>query len=301
MKVAAAPISWGVIEIPDWGYQMAPDRVLEEMKAVGFDATELGPPGYLPGDPIACRELLDRHGLRLVAGFLATVLHEPRPETLDEVNKQAALLAAAGAEMLVLAASLPGDSYEGRDRLSPDGWHRLSKSLAAAESIAASHGLGLSFHPHVGTAVESREDVQRLLDTTAVNLCLDTGHLFLGGTDPVLLAEQAGARVTHVHLKDVDLKVAGKFLSRELTYASAVREGLYQPLGRGGIDIQAVFGRLAEAGYQGWFVLEQDTALTAEPEPAGGPAEVARQSLDYFRRLYGARQHVIDIGGGIKR
>jgi inosose dehydratase len=143
--------------------------------------------------------------------------------------------------------------------------------------------------------------VQRLLDTTAVNLCLDTGHLFLGGTDPVLLAEQAGARVTHVHLKDVDLKVAGKFLSRELTYASAVREGLYQPLGRGGIDIQAVFGRLAEAGYQGWFVLEQDTALTAEPEPAGGPAEVARQSLDYFRRLYGARQHVIDIGGGIKR
>jgi inosose dehydratase len=301
MKVAAAPISWGVIEIPGWGYQMAPDRVLAEMKSVGFDATELGPPGYLPEDPIACRELLDRHGLRMVAGFLATVLHEPGPQTLDEVDKQARVLAAAGAEMLVLAASLPGDSYEGRDRLSPDAWRRLSKSLDAAESIAASHDLGLAFHPHVGTAVESREDVQRLLDTTDVNLCLDTGHLFLGGTDPVVLAKEAGARVTHVHLKDVDLEVAGKFLSRELTYASAVRDGLYQPLGRGGLDIQAVFGRLVEAGYQGWFVLEQDTALTADPEPAGGPAEVARQSLEYLRRLSGASQHIIDIGGGVKR
>jgi inosose dehydratase len=280
---------------------MAPDRVLAEMKSVGFDATELGPPGYLPEDPIACRELLDRHGLRLVAGFLATVLHEPGPQTLDEVDKQARVLAAAGAEMLVLAASLPGDSYEGRDRLSPDAWRRLSKSLDAAESIAASHDLGLAFHPHVGTAVESREDVQRLLDTTDVNLCLDTGHLFLGGTDPVVLAKEAGARVTHVHLKDVDLEVAGKFLSRELTYASAVRDGLYQPLGRGGLDIQAVFGRLVEAGYQGWFVLEQDTALTADPEPAGGPAEVARQSLEYLRRLSGASQHIIDIGGGVKR
>jgi inosose dehydratase len=301
MKVAAAPISWGVIEIPGWGYQMAPERVLAEMKSVGFDATELGPPGYLPEDPIACRELLDRHGLRLVAGFLATVLHEPRPQTLDEVNKQATVLAAAGAEMLVLAASLPGDSYEGRAQLSRDAWRRLSKSLGAAESIAASHDLGLAFHPHVGTAVENREDVQRLLDTTDVDLCLDTGHLFLGGTDPVVLAKEAGARVRHVHLKDVDLQVASKFLSRELTYASAVRNGLYQPLGQGGLDIQAVFGRLAEAGYQGWFVLEQDTALTAEPEPAGGPAEVARQSLDYFRRLSGARQHIIDIGGGVKR
>ena len=301
MKVAGAPISWGVIEIPDWGYQMAPERVLGEMKSAGFDATELGPPGYLPEDPIECRELLDRHGLRLVAGFLATVLHEAGSQAIDAVEKQATILAAAGAEMLVLAASLPGDSYDGRDRLSRGAWRRLSNSLAAAESIAASHNLGLAFHPHIGTAVESREDVQRLLDATEVNLCLDTGHLFLGGTDPVLLAQEAGARVTHVHLKDVDLEVASKFLARAMTYASAVRAGLYQPLGQGGLDIEAVFNRLMEAGYRGWFVLEQDTALTADPEPGGGPAEVARQSLEYFRRLSGARQHIIDIGGGVKR
>jgi inosose dehydratase len=301
MKVAAAPISWGVIEIPGWGHQMAPERVLGEMKSVGFDATELGPPGYLPEDPVACRELLDRHGLRLVAGFLAAVLHEPGSQALEAVDKQARVLAAAGAEMLVLAASMPGDSYDGQHRLSSESWRRISDAVAAAESVAAHHNIGLSFHPHIGTAVESREDVQRLLDASEVNLCLDTGHLFLGGTDPELLAKEAGGRITHVHLKDVNLEVASKFRARQISYAQAVRQGLYQPLGQGGLDIGAVYNRLLDAGYQGWFVLEQDTALTADPEPAGGPAEVARQSLEYFRGISGARHHIIDFGGGVKR
>lgn len=301
MKVAAAPISWGVIELQGWGYQMAPERVLGEMKSVGFDATELGPPGYLPEDPLACRDLLDRHGLRLVAGFLATVLHEPGSQALDAVDKQAVVLAACGGEMLVLAASMPGDGYDGRHRLSIEEWRRLSAAVAAAESVAAHHNIGLSFHPHIGTAVESRADVARLLDSSDVNLCLDTGHLFLGGSDPELLAKEAGGRITHVHLKDVDLEVASKFQARQITYAQAVRQGLYQPLGQGGLDIGAVYHRLLEAGYQGWFVLEQDTALTADPEPAGGPAEVARQSLEYFGGISGARQHIIDFGGGVKR
>jgi inosose dehydratase len=264
---------------------MAPERVLGEMKSVGFDATELGPPGYLPEDPVECRELLDRHGLGLVAGFLATVLHEPGPRALDEIEKHATVLAAAGAEILVLAASMPGGTYDDKHRLSREAWRRLSAALADAERIAVERQLSLAFHPHIGTAVESRDDVQRLLDATDVNVCLDTGHLFLGGTDPVLLIKEVGERVAHVHLKDVDLELASKFLSHELTYAAAVRHGLYQPLGQGGMDIEAVCNRLMGTGYKGWFVLEQDTALTAEPEPGAGPAEAARHSLEYCRRL----------------
>lgn len=291
MNVSGAPISWGVSELPDWGYRMAPDRVLSEMKSIGLDATELGPPGYLPEDPQLCRAMLDRHGLRLVAGFLATVLHDPGPTAISELTKQARTLKSAGAEMLVLAAALPGNSYDGCQELSGVAWGKLSQTLAEAEDIAAANGLGLAFHPHVGTAVENREQLERLMDTTPVDICLDTGHLFLGGTDPVQLAEEAGTRISHVHLKDVDLELAARFRSRSLTYAEAVQRGMYRPLGQGGLDIEAVLRRLQEASYRGWFVLEQDTALTADPEPGSGPSAAARQSLDYFRQLSAPEKH----------
>jgi inosose dehydratase len=291
MKVSGAPISWGVHELPDWGFRMAPDRVLAEMKSVGLDATELGPPGYLPEDPRACREMLDRHELRLVAGFFAAVLHDPGANTLSVLAKQASALASAGAEMLVVAAAMPGDTYDGHPDLSREAWRKLGQTLAEAEDIAAASGLGLAFHPHAGTAVETREQVERLLNTTDVDICLDTGHLHLGGTDPVQLAKEAGPRITHVHLKDVDLDLASSFRSHVLSYTAAVRRGMYRPLGQGGLDIEAVVRRLQEAGYQGWFVLEQDTALTADPEPGTGPAAAARQSLDYFRHISAPAAH----------
>ena len=198
MKVAGAPISWGVSELPSWGYRMAPDRVLEEMKSVGLDATELGPPGYLPDDPVACRELLERHGLRLVAGFLACVLHEALAGARNEIDRQARALEAAGAELLVLAAALPGDTYDNHGKLSTEAWRRMRGAISAAEDIASGHRLRLAFHPHAGTAVQSREEVDQLLSTTDVDLCLDTGHLFLGGSDPVRLAAEAGGRISHV-------------------------------------------------------------------------------------------------------
>lgn len=296
MRPAAAPISWGVSELPGWGYRMSPERVLHEMNAVGFEASELGPPGYLPEDPTERRELLDRYRLRLVAGFLAAVLHE-RPETaLAEIEKQAKALAASGAEMLVLAAGLPEDSYEIHDELSDSGWRILGETLAAAARVAVRYGLGLAFHPHVGTAVESRTQVQRLLDELDVDLCLDTGHLFLGGTDPARLIEEFGSRITHVHLKDVDLGLAARVRSNQLTYAAAVGMGLYCPLGQGGLDIETIFNRLQQSGYHGWFVLEQDTALTADPEPSRGPIEAARQSLEYFGRISSAKQHITAFG-----
>jgi inosose dehydratase len=285
MKVAGAPISWGVSELPDWGYRMDPKRVLGEMGGLGLSATELGPPGFLPEDPRELRELLDDAGLKLAAGFLAVVLHDRghRESAVSAVRREAEVLAVAGADVLVLAAALPGQSYDRREHLGKDGWQVLTESLAVAAELSATHGLELAFHPHVGTAVEAREDVTRLLETTDIAMCVDTGHLFLGGADPAEVVRAAGARVRHVHLKDVDATIAASVRSGERSYGAAVRSGLYRPLGSGDLDIGAVLGRLGDFGYEGWYVLEQDTALTAGPEPASGPVVGVRQSLDFFR------------------
>jgi inosose dehydratase len=271
---------------------MAPARVLAEMKAVGLDATELGPPGYLPDEASARRRMLDRYGMRLVAGFLAAVLHDPRRPAAGEIDKQARALAASGAEVLVLAAALPGQSYDRDERLSRPQWTALAESLVSAQEIASAHGLRLSFHPHAGTAVAGDDDVATLLETTSVEICLDTGHLFLGGADPAEIARHAVGRVNHVHLKDVDAGLAGRIRSGELTYTDGVAAGLYRPLGQGDLDIEAIVNRLKGAGYRGWYVLEQDTALTAEPAPDQGPRKSAALSLEYFRRIAGANQHV---------
>lgn len=299
LKVAGAPISWGVSELPGWGLRMPPDRVLAEMKEAGLGATELGPPGYLPVDPDERSELLHRHGLRIVAGFVAAVLHDRSRPALDEIERSARTLEASGAEVLVLAAALPGDSYDRDERLAPADWIALAETLVEAEELASAHRLRLAFHPHAGTAVANKEDIFTLLDTTSVELCLDTGHLFLGGADPGAIARDAAGRVSHVHLKDLDAGLAGRVRSGELSYAEGVRAGLYRPLGEGDLDIGEVVGRMQDAAYRGWYVLEQDTALTAEPDPAHGPLKAARQSLAYFRRTVSAKQHITAVEGGL--
>jgi inosose dehydratase len=289
IKVAGSPISWGVNELAGWGYRMSPDRVLAEMKEVGLDATELGPPGYMPEDPSARRELLDRYGMRLVAGFLAVVLHDRSDSALAELERGARTLEASGAEVLVLAAALPGESYDRDERLSAHEWTALAQTLARAEEVASAHGLRLAFHPHAGTAVARQEDVHTLLETTAVEICLDTGHLLLGGADPGAIARAAASRVGHVHLKDLDRTLVERVRSGELSYGEGVRAGLYRPLGQGDLDVEGVFAAMLNAGYRGWYVLEQDTALTAEPEPAQGPVAAVRQSVEYFRGLSSAK------------
>jgi inosose dehydratase len=133
--------------------------------------------------------------------------------------------------------------------------------------------------------IERRAEVERLLADSEVALCLDTGHLMLGGTDPVELARGVPERVRHVHLKDVDGAVAKQAAEGGVGYAEAVRAGLYRPLGHGDLEVAAVVEALEGAGYDGWYVLEQDITLEREPPPGAGPIEDVRASLDTLRSL----------------
>jgi len=271
-KIAAAPISWGVCEVPDWGVQLAPDRVLADAARLGFSAIEAGPPGFLPTDVRAAARTLDGHGLRCIGGFVTAVLHDRarRDAELASVEQQAKALRALGSELLVLAAATGRDGYEDRTELSAGEWGTLFDTLPLVEAIAAAAQLTVVVHPHVGTAIEQPSDIEQLLAGSHVSLCLDTGHVFVGGGDAAAIARAAGRRVKHVHLKDANGSLAEDVREGRLSYASAVQQGLYTPLGEGDAKIGEVLTVLREGGYDGWYVLEQDIALkdaSADPLP----------------------------------
>jgi len=282
MRVAGAPISWGVCEVPGWGYQLDAGRVLAEMAGVGLAAAEFGPDGFLPGDRGA---LLARHGLAAVGGFVPAVLHDPGHDPLPEVAGAVEEFRAARAGVLVLAAATGADGYDTRPDLGADGWTRLLANLDRLDAHARERGLTAALHPHVGTMVERPAEVRRVLDGSGVALCLDTGHLLVGGTDPAALARSAAGRVAHVHLKDVDADHATRVRDGVLTYTDAVRQGMYRPLGRGDVDVAGIVAALTGAGYTGWYVMEQDTVLEGPPAPGEGPVRDVAASLRYLRQL----------------
>ncbi|MCS7480915.1 TIM barrel protein [Umezawaea endophytica] len=287
-KIAGAPISWGVCEVPGWGRVLESGQVLGEMASLGLAATELGPPDYLPSDPAELKALLAEHGLGLVGGFLAVVLHDPPrvPSTVEEADRVAALLAAAGAGVLVLAAATGLDGYDERPALTDEQWRTLIQTSAKIADVAAGHGLRTVLHPHVGTHVERAAEVERFLADSELQLCLDTGHLLIGGVDPVDLARRHPDRIGHVHLKDVRAEIAEEVRAGRLGYTAAVQRGVYVPLGDGDVDVEALVSLLREAGYTGWFVLEQDTAL-GDDGPTDTPVRDTTRSLAHLKKIIG--------------
>jgi inosose dehydratase len=135
--------------------------------------------------------------------------------------------------------------------------------------------------------VERAADVARVLDGCGIGLCLDTGHLTIGGTDPATLAADAPDRIGHVHLKDVAVGLAARVADGTATYTGMVEAGMYRPLGAGDVDITGIVSTLERAGYGGWYVLEQDVVLAGEPPAGGGPVGDVRASLDFLRTLDG--------------
>lgn len=281
IRVAAAPISWGVCEVPGWGHQMPAGRVLDEMRQAGLTATEFGPDGFLPADPGDRTALLAGHGLTAVGGFVPVVLHDPGRDPLPDVRR--ALAGFGTAKTLVLAAATATEGYDARPGLTETGWSSLLANLERITAHAAESGVTTALHPHIGTMVERSAEVDRVLDGSGALLCLDTGHLLVGGTDPAEVARRAPGRIAHVHLKDVDAAMAARVRAGDLTYTDAVRAGMYRPLGQGDVDVTGIIASLTAAGYDGWYVMEQDTVLAAEPAEGAGPLADVTASLDYLR------------------
>ena len=278
-------------ELPEWGMVLPAERVLDEMAQIGFRGTELGPDGYLGRDASHLRRALERRAMELVGAFcpLPLTAADGGRSALPGALELAELLAAVGCERLV-AADAGDDRRRGlAGRVGPDAahaeWGRAGETLASLAERCAPLGVSVVFHPHAGTHVETDAELDGLMAVVPpelVGLCLDTGHIAYGGGDPVAVARRFGARVRHVHLKDVSASVLRRVRNEGLGYERAIGEDVFTPLGAGSVDFPALVEALR--GYDGWWVLEQDVRL-GPPWSEQDPAHNARRSLDYLEGL----------------
>ncbi len=286
-RIATAPISWGVCEMPGWGYQLPVEAVLTEMSKAGFTHTELGSLGYLPTEPAELRALLERHELSLLGGFVPLTLHDPSQiqSTRKAATEAAALIAGGGGRYFVSCAVSHPDNW----RQTPLAEHEgpvVADALAEVEQIAAEHGLIQALHPHFGSLIETSAETEQILGVSDVALVLDTAHLILGGGDIVDIAKRHLDRIALVHIKDVDLGTAAQVTAGELSLMQGVQRGLFPPIGQGGLPIAEIVDLLEKSGRDLWYVLEQDAAIAE-----GDPSAIARlrfdacQSIDFLRSL----------------
>jgi inosose dehydratase len=148
-------------------------------------------------------------------------------------------------------------------------------------------GLSAVFHHHAGTFIETPKEIARLCESTdpeLLGLCLDTGHYFFGGGDPVDAVRSYGARIRHLHLKDVQLPILEAARREGLGFLAAVRRGVFCELGDGTVDLKNVIGDMSDGGYSDWAIVEQDVDTRSTDM---NPLESAIRSRQYLRNVIG--------------
>jgi inosose dehydratase len=295
IRLANAPVSWGIMEVETWSPLLAYSTFLEELKSAGYEGTELGPYGYLPTDPLALAAELRRRVLTLTAAFVPLRLKEPGVG-LARVQAIGRLLQALGARYLVLSDALwpereavAGRVAQNGPRLTDSDWTAVAANVRAVSELTAGLGLRCVFHHHAGTYIETPGEVARLIELTGISLCLDTGHYVYGGGDPVEAVRAFGRRVEYLHFKDVDpVRLRAAHLAG-LSFLDGVRAGVFCELGTGCVLFRELFSGLEKIGYDGWAVVEQDVDAAGTPARpvARTPLDSARASREYLRHLLG--------------
>jgi inosose dehydratase len=285
--VAVAPILWNNDDLPDLAPPVPFERVLDEIAAAGYEGTELA--SNAPRDAGLLRDELQRRRLRLAGSFLALDFFEsPLEVELEQAGLLARLLREVGAGVLVAGPA------EHPQRMASAGgarqpatteahFARMATGLERVAERCRQENVVLAFHNHAGTFIETAEELDELCrraDPTLVRLCLDVGHLIIGGGDPVQAVERHGPRVAYVHMKDVDPGVLERMRAGQSGFMEGLRERVFCELGHGCLDMRGVVDALRRQGFEGWVVIEQDTSFLK-------PFESAVESRARFREVAG--------------
>jgi inosose dehydratase len=272
VRLGISPIGWSNDELPELGGDIPLDTCLAETSEAGFEGIELG--HKFPRDPALLQSLLGDHELHLVSGWYSGRLVERSvAEELVAIEPHRALLAAMGSAVLVYAETSGGIAGDRTRPLSrrpslPNGhWRDFGIRPTELADRLAERGIRLAYHHHMGTVVETADEIDRLMASTggSVGLLLDTGHLAFAGADPVDIAWRHGLRISHVHCKDVRPDVLARARAADQSFLDSVIDGVFTVPGDGAIDFVAVLGALKAANYRGWLVAE------AEQDPAKAP------------------------------
>jgi inosose dehydratase len=289
VRLATAPVSWGIWEQTIHRRDLVPPRpLLETVTAMGYRALETGPPGYLAPNGASAVELIEPFGVELVATFLPLRLDDEDGfrADLDELDRTAEVLAAAGGGIVLLAdagrparAAVSGRPAEmARHALSGQELDRAGERLDRAAARCAERGLSAALHPHAATYIESPDEVEAILERTSLPLCIDTGHAVVGGGDPLDLVGRHADRLAHIHLKDVDGAVLERLRAGEIDMDEAWAAGIFCPFGEGVVPLAQFLAEPRVRGLDGYAVLEQDRmAVTVDDLPA--VREVEQQNL----------------------
>jgi inosose dehydratase len=294
-RAAAAPINWGVWRVDPQA--PPPEAMLDAIADAGYDGCELGPLGYLANDTGDVARRFTPRGLELVAAFVATDLGRPLTDAFrDEVATVATILASGAGKVLLLSDGMSDERAAVTSRVEqfPDTWWSEQEWRQARENIrlvteqARALGVTVAVHPHAGTHIESGREIDLLFGAAegeAPRLCLDTGHILIGGADPVTVLDRYGDRLTLVHAKDVDGRVLGQLRAGDVTYREAVGQGLYSDFGEGQVDWSGIRRGLDRFGYAGWIVVEQDRALVKPDDER--PVASLRHNRAFLRQTFG--------------
>jgi len=271
VRLGANPIIWSNDDLRELGADITLESCLGQARDIGFEGMELG--HKFPRDARELSAVFGRFGLACVSGwYSAELLVWGAREELTRLRPHLELLKALHSPVLVFAevtGAVHGDlkrPLSERPVLTTRDWRRLGRHLTEVAAVTAAEGVRLVYHHHMGTAVQSAEDIEALMQSTGpeVGLLLDTGHAAFAGADPLLLARRYADRICHVHAKDVRAAVAARARAGNWSFLRAVLEGVFTVPGDGSVAFEGVFGALPD--YSGWVVLEaeQDPKL-ADP------------------------------------
>lgn len=299
VRVANAPVSFGVFELTEGaGGLHDPDELAAAIAAGGYDGIDLGPVGYL-GIGAELTGRLARHGLSLAGGFVPMRFADGEAfaadfALLDEALEVFAAAAESGSSMPppkpTLADAGAPDRHanpgRGKDmpeiRLDDTAWKAFADRVSGAAERVRERGLEPTFHHHACSYVEAPGEVEQLLQLTDVDLCLDTGHLLIGGGDPLDALDRWGERINHLHIKDCHRTIVETVVAERAGMREVWSRGTFCALGSGDLDVAGFLDRVRARGFSGWLVVEQDTIPQPGVELADIAAEQAanRQVLD---------------------